>query len=109
MVGKIAMIRRLMENYPEAGAGNCLKCAAFNYSKLNFIFFDEEGKEPEKALPVSKKMLSEGFDRLLELIKEGKYFNCGQVPNLLSDAYQEDAQDSDALVQCALYGEIIYG
>ncbi|GAH38630.1 unnamed protein product, partial [marine sediment metagenome] len=36
-------------------------------------------------------------------------FNNGVTPHLLSEGYDYDAQDCDALVQCAIFGEVIYG
>src|SRR6266404_2544682 len=36
------VIQGIMENYPEAGAGNSLKCTKYRYDALKFTFEDEE-------------------------------------------------------------------
>ncbi len=99
-------IKGAMENYPEAGRGNSLTCLKWNYEATEFTFYDEE---EDKTYNVDMKMLREGIKKLLKIIEDGHYFNCGRVPNLLSDGYDSDAQDYDALVQCAIFGEVRYG
>ncbi len=106
MVTETQLIKNYMENYPEAGAGNSLKCVKWNYEKMEFDFWDEE---EEKSYKVDMKSLKKGLKVLLEVIRQGKYFNNGVVPNLISEGYDDDAQDHDALVQCAIFKEVIYG
>ena len=103
---KTQLIKDMMENYPEAGRGNSLICVGWNYDKVEFDFVDEETNKEHKVNMVS---LKRGLYKLLKIIEGGKYFNCGVVPNLLSEGYDWDAQDCDALVQCALFGEVRYG
>ena len=103
---KNQLIKEMMENYPEAGGGNCLKCVGWNYKKMEFDFYDEE---EDKDYDVNLETLQIGLNKLLKIIEEGKYFNNGVVPNLLSEGYDYDSQDCDALVQCAIFGEVIYG
>ncbi len=100
------LIKEAMENYPEAGRGSSLICVGWDYEKVEFDFVDDE---TEKQHKVNIESLKEGLKRLLKIIEEGKYFNCGVAPNLLSKGYDWDAQDYDALVQCALFGEVRYG
>lgn len=100
------LIKDAMENYPEAGRGNSLTCTGWDYNKTEFDFVDEE---TNKKYKVNMASLKEGLKKLLKFIEEGKYFNCGVAPNLLSKGYDWDAQDYDALVQCALFGEVRYG
>ena len=106
MVTQNQLVKSYMENYPEAGAGNSLKCTKWNYEKMEFVFYDEE---EDKQYEVNKEMLKKGLKVLLELIKEGKYFRYGTVPNLMSDGYDDDSTDHDALVQCAVFKEVRYG
>lgn len=100
------LIKSMMENYPEASNGNSLTCIEYNYNKMVFIFIDEE---TDKLHTVNMLSLKKGLKKLLKIIEEGKYFNCGVVPHLLSEGYNYDAQDCDALVQCVLFGKVIYG
>lgn len=100
------LIKEMMENYPEAGSGNSLICTGWDYNQLEFDFVDEETGEHYQ---VNMKSLKEGIKKLLKIIEEGKYFNNGVSPNLLSKGYDYDAQDCDALVQCALFGGVKYG
>jgi len=103
---KTQLIKEMMENYPEASGGNSLRCLSWNYKKMEFKFLDEE---EDKTYQVSIELLKVGLDKLLKVIEDGKYFNNGVVPHLLSEAYDYDSQDCDALVQCAIFGEVIYG
>jgi hypothetical protein len=101
------IIKSWMENYPEASAGNCMRCVNWNYEKMGFEFFDEE---EEKHYKLDMDLLQKGFKKLLELVEEGKYRNSmGQIPNFLAVGYEDDSQDHDDLVQCALLGDVIYG
>ena len=106
MTDKTQLIRDTMQSYPEAGAGNSLKAIKCNYTGMEFIFFDEE---EEKCHKVDIPMLEKGLDILIKVVENGKYFNCGRAPNLLSKGYVLDGQDADALVQCAVFGDVIYG
>ena len=103
---KTQLIKEMMENYPEASSGNSLRCLKWNYKDMEFEFLDEE---EDKTYQVNMDLLREGLNKLLEIIADGKYFNCGQTPNLLSEGYDYDSQDCDALVQCAIFEEVIYG
>ena len=107
MKSKDELIRQWMENYPEAGAGNSMKCVKFDYAKMQFTFWDDE---EEKKYQLNMVDLQKGLKIFLQIIRERKYHNSiGNIPYLLADDYQDDSQDHDALVQCALFGEIRYG
>lgn len=103
---KEKLIREMMENYPEAGSGNSLICTGWDYEIMNFDFVDSED---DKKYNVNLKALKKGLRDLLKIIEDGEYFNDGVCPHLLSDGYNYDAQDCDALVQCAIFGEVRYG
>ena len=100
------LIKDVMENYPEAGRSASLNCTGWDYGKVEFSFFDIE---TDKEHEINLESLKKGFDKFLNIVQEGKYFNNGVSPNLLSKGYTWDAQDCDALVQCAIFGEVIYG
>lgn len=101
------LIKSWMENYPESSSGNCLRCTGWNHEKMQFDFYDEE----EDAMHyVNMASLRKGLKILLGVIKQGRYHNSmGQIPHILAEGYDDDAQDHDALVQCALFGDVIYG
>lgn len=109
------MINEVMGNMPEASAGACLRCTHWNYEHCAFIFFD---CEEEKKWTVDYPMLRKGFDELMYQRINGKANFCGwDIDPLLSPtkeawaewAGQWDADVVDGLVQCAIFGEIIYG
>ena len=64
---KTELIKSWMENYPEAGAGNSMKCHAFNYEKTEFTFVDEETEEYHS---VNLKSLMKGLKVFIELIEK---------------------------------------
>lgn len=104
---KEQLIRSWMENYPEASAGNAMKCRSFDYKKMQFRFFDTE---ENREYGIDMKSLKKGLNVLLKVIEEGKYHNSmGQIPHILAEGYEDDSQDHDALVQCAIFGEVRYG
>lgn len=100
-VDKDKLIHDIMESYPEASF--CLKCIDWNYNKVEFKFADDEA---EKVYLVTLPMLREGFDKLIQLLVDGKYKNGLSV---WTDAGNWDSVDADALVQCAIFGDVIYG
>lgn len=106
-MNKEEIIKGWMENYPESSAGNCMKCHALNYDKMEFTFIDEETGD---YASINMKKLIHGLNVLVKLIEDGKYHNSmGQIPNVLAVGYNDDSQDHDALVQCAIFGEVRYG
>lgn len=104
---KDQIIKNAMDNFPEASAGMALWCKRYDYKKMEFAFFDQE--EGGKKHEVNMDSLRKGLDAFVKVVEQGQYFNCGKPPALLSKAYDWDALDSDALVQCAIFGKVIYG
>jgi len=102
---KVVLIIEVMQGYPEAGSGNTLKCLKWKYDVCQYTFIDEETGEKHK---VFLRGLLKGFDILMELAIRGKYKNCN-FPNGMMDAGNWDGLDTDALVQCAIFGDVIYG
>lgn len=102
------LVHDIMENYPEASSGP-LECVDWDYDRVRYIFNEYEDETPTRHT-VTKEMLVRGFEILIGLIQEGKYHNGGlRLNDYLEDVGNWDAFDADALVQCALFGEIIYG
>lgn len=99
------LIRDVMENYPEYSSPS-LRCRRADYDHCVFSFHDvEEDKRYEVNLPMLKK----GLETLLDLVKGN------QLPGLsinltnFQDVGEWDCDCADALVQCAIFKEVIYG
>lgn len=109
------MIKEVMGNMPEASAGACLQCTSYNYDKCIFKFYDnEDGTKHTVDYPKLRK----GFEALMEQRRKGRAnfygWNIEPLTNPTKEAWKDWACDWDAgvvdgLVQCALFGEIIYG
>lgn len=114
-----ALIREVMQNYPEVSSGMALQCSQWNYDLCYFVFEDEEdGKE----YTVELSQLRHGFEILVKTalgMVPGERFcvegwNPSDVfktePELWDDWMSDwDATVIDGLVQCAIFGEVIYG
>lgn len=102
-----AIVREMMQNYPEAGSCCALQCRGWLYEKMEFEFHDEE---TDQSHEVTLPRLIDGMEVLLKIIEDGKYYGSnGCQPNLLAKGYNWDACDCDALVQCAILGKVSYG
>ena len=96
------LIREVMENYPEASF--CLTCIGWDYDKVEYDFVDEEdGSEYTLDLP---KLLV-GMTKLKSEI--GKSINRNCWAGEFDDPCSWDSTCIDALVQCSIFGEVIYG
>jgi hypothetical protein len=109
------IIKEVMGNMPEASRGACLRCTHWNYDRCEFRFFD---CEDESHTAVNYPMLRKGFDALMKQRTMGYANFCGwDIEPLLTPtkerweewAGQWDADVVDGLVQCAIFGEIVYG
>jgi hypothetical protein len=100
------IVREAMENFPEASSPS-LPCVHWKYEEMQFVFI-EDNDENQVKHTVNEEMLVKGLRTLLKLSVQGKYHN-NDFPNGFEDTSNWDATDFDALVQCAIFGEIIYG
>ena len=98
------LIRGLMENYPEASTGNCMRCIRYDYERMIFSFHDDD---TGKRYPINIDHLRIGFRILVGLALTGKYKNFTAAA--LYDGGNWDRTDMDAMVQCAIFGKVIYG
>lgn len=103
------VVRGIMDNYPESGAGSCLRCYSWKYEPMIFGFIDEE---TNKRITLDKAKLLAAFP----LIFTDKWPKGCTKPPLSADPEvwndwlgQSDAIDFDAFVQLAVFGEVIYG
>lgn len=100
------LIDDVMANYPEAGAGSPLKCTHWKYADVEFEFHDVE---EDKHYKVTATKLRKGLKILLKMVMDGKLPGLEITAGNFQDAGNWDANCSDALVQCAIFGDVIYG
>lgn len=104
-----AVIKGIMDNFPEASNGCSLRCVGWHYKTLEFEFIDEESG---KRYAVKEPELRKAFD-LMFTDKWPK--GCTQpLANVGAEAWEDwlcqaDATDFDAFAQLACLGEVIYG
>lgn len=106
---KKQVVKGIMENFPEASSGCALRCTGWRYEKMEFTFEDsEEGKKHELT---EAKLLA-----AFPLIFTNKWPKGCTQPIAKDDLEswedwlcQADANDFDAFVQLAIFGEVIYG
>jgi len=104
------LIYHVMENYPEASL--CLFCRAWNYRDCEYTFVDEED---EKVYKIGYTELRKGFTKLIGLAISDEFRTSGWSPAAINaDDWEDwecdwDALVVDALVQCAIFGDVIYG
>lgn len=102
-------VKSIMENYPEASGGSCMKCISWKYDAWWFTFIDDE---TELEYKLDKAKLLAAFP----LIFTDKWpKGCTQPPPVWTEESADDwlcqcdAIDFDAFVQLACLGEVIYG
>ncbi len=102
------IVREAMENYPEASSDS-LECIQWNYKEMKFTFTEDTGTSNNLVKhDLNEEMLIKGLNIFVELVLRGEYHNNNFQENFM-DVGNWDATDFDALVQCALFGKIIYG
>ncbi|MEM0135983.1 MAG: hypothetical protein QXU18_12295 [Thermoplasmatales archaeon] len=105
---KEEILRDVMENYPEYSSPS-LDCVSWRYKEMKFRFEHEPDGSGSVTTDVDMDMLMKGLDIFLDMVKSGKYHNNGFNAVDFAEGENWDATDVDALVQCAIFGEIIYG
>jgi hypothetical protein len=99
------IIREVMDNYPEASSAS-LRCTNWNYNDLKFEFLD---CEEDKKYKVDRVNLQAGLKTLLKELAKGNLPGLSIHLGNFKDAGSWDADAADALVQCAIFGGVIYG
>ena len=106
---KDRIIREMMGDFPEASSSSiiCIRC---NYKDMEFDFIEDDEKTPG-GVPhhVSMQNLRKGFNILIKLALYGEYKNYGFPAGIFGKDANWDAIDAEALVQCAIFGKLIYG
>jgi len=106
----------VFQNLPEASIN--LICTGWKYGdkdpkefKFDFVDMEYDG-EPNrsKRYTIDIKKAEKGVAMVIEQILSGKLFVGGlRTVNDLMDLGNWDAEVVDACVQCAIFGEVIYG
>jgi hypothetical protein len=115
-----AWLKGAMENFPECAM--CLSCTSWKYDKMIFKFEDAEDEDEEgnpKEYVVDLPALRRGIVAMLKYAEKcDKGSDIGRaVDSVLRDQFDPegdslgewDAIGFDALVQCAIFGEVLYG
>lgn len=106
---KIEMFAKdIMENYPEASEGNCLKCVQHLYNIGRFTFIDNDtGKE----YVVLRGDIAKAVPKFIEGVLKNRWKFDGITANNIFelDAGDYDGYSIDAIVQLAVFGDVIYG
>ncbi len=95
------IIKEVVQNLPEYSLS--LDCTGWKYNELRFSFIDQEDN---KKYIIGPSELSKGYDILKQKV-EGKQLNFTGLD--WNDTGTWDASVVDALVQCAIFGDVIYG
>lgn len=130
-INPTTLINEVMGNYPEYSLS--LTCVDFDYKECKFQFWDHEvtpASKNESIIPakienlklrlsgivkdavtyeLTQPILEKGLSILVEKILAGELAGLGLDSSNITDACQWDADCADALVQCAIFGDVIYG
>ncbi len=100
------LVREVMQSYPEYSTPY-LVCTSYDYDKGIYEFLDEE---EDKSYTLEIEKLKVAVNLLLQFVGEGKLPGIARsiLPDVM-DAGNWDADCTDALVQVAIFGEVIYG
>lgn len=99
-------VKELMENCPEYSMS--LQCTDWDYENCVFEFYDEEDDKATYVLDLDK--LVDGYKVFVNLIRQKKLFVGIDIKDINNfDAGNWDVEAVDALIQCAIFGEVIYG
>lgn len=100
----------IFDNYPEAGAGMSLRMTSFHYAKKGDDHYawplSFEDVEADKRYKLTMPMAKRGLKLFFKKVISGQY---AIFSGALTDAGNYDADAADAVLQCALLGDIIYG
>ena len=103
LVNEEELINDVMGNYPEYSSMS-LKCNGWKYKECLYRF---EDMEDGKIYNVNMEMLKKGLKIFVQMVLDGKDYK--DFTGALLDVGDWDGTDTDALVQCAIFGKVIYG
>lgn len=100
------IIRGIMLNCPEHSFS--LRCTAWKYEPCEFAFYDFEEQKEHK---VNLASLLVGYEKWRAFKARRNMLPCDGASDRLVDDFlcSLDAEDTDALIQFTIFGDIIYG
>ena len=99
------LIKEVVQNLPEYSIS--LQCTEWKYEDCKFSFYDSD---TDKDHLINLCMLVRGYGILKKLWNDKKAFFDGiKSEEDWKDAGNWDADIVDALIQCSIFSEIIYG
>jgi len=102
----IVFIKEVVQNLPEYSVS--MRCTGWNYDECIFNFVDDE--DGGKKYTVNLPMLIKGYKKLKELwINQKAFFDGINTEMDWRDAGCWDCWVVDALIQCSVFNDIIYG
>lgn len=103
------LLKDIMGNYPEYSSSS-MRCVKWKYDEFKFTFIeDKEETNQEIKHEVTMKMAKEGFEKMMRDVLVGKGIAWSNFDGPLFDACSWDSTCTDALVQYAIFGKVIYG
>jgi hypothetical protein len=106
-------VTELMENFPDACEGSCLRCVRWKYKLCEYTFVDDEAEEPtqykldlEKLLKAIPLMFSNKWGMGLTAVPKDAFFSKDNAEDLLCNF---DAYDMQAFIQLAIFKQVIFG
>lgn len=108
-------VQEIFDNYPEANSPSLI-CTKWNYTGVlpngsvghNQFPMTFEDTEEVKTHLLTQDMAIEGFKKLLNLIITGQ-IHLDMGGDDLLDPCSYDSIGADAILQCAIFGEVKYG
>lgn len=100
------LVREILENLPE-----CCMSFYITYWKYDECRFGIEGKEEDEgqSWELNEEMAVKGLRIVVDKIANQKLFFPGLSLENINDPCNWDAESTDALVQAAVLGDVIYG
>lgn len=99
------LLNDIMANYPEFGRYQMI-CTKFNYGSCLYTFIDET---TEKEYNLDRPKLTRALNILIQKIAKKELPGLGLNLANFTDAGEWDDYASDALIQQACLGDVLYG
>ena len=106
-------VKELMENFPDASEGSCLRCVKWKYKTCEYAFVDDESEDQkrydvdlEKLLKAVPLLFSSKWGCGLTTIPKDAFASKDNAEDLLCNL---DAYDMQAFIQLAIFKQVIFG
>lgn len=95
----------LFQNLPEY-AKDTFRCTGWDYDGFEFDLIDVE---EDKGYVLDREKAEKGFELFASMVFDGKLPGLNVSGMNMFDTANWDSYDMDALLQCCLLGDVIYG